>query len=169
MNSLFFLCLLFFSVVSFAGDAYSVLGLSPGASLEEIRSARNRLVRKYQAGLIALDKEAGEKLDEIQKAYRFLVEKKKAQPPKISQIIPLQGYDAVDAYAWNFATATFRYDERDHSFLDSRTGMRAIYHLELGKFVTKKGLYFDPQDGTYFDPALNSLVEPAGFCPYHKI
>lgn len=54
------------------GDPYTVLGLSPGASEEEIKAAYRRLAKKYHPDLHPGDQEAAKKMQEINAAYEAL-------------------------------------------------------------------------------------------------
>ena len=53
-------------------NPYSVLGVSPGASQEEISKAYKRLAKKYHPDLHPGDKEAAEKMSQINEAYNML-------------------------------------------------------------------------------------------------
>ncbi|MDP9426329.1 MAG: molecular chaperone DnaJ [Actinomycetota bacterium] len=55
-----------------AGDLYKVLGVSKGATREEIRRAYRRLARKYHPDANPNDKGAEERFKEIQHAYEVL-------------------------------------------------------------------------------------------------
>ena len=53
-------------------DPYKVLGVSPGASEEEIRKAHRNLAKKYHPDLNPGDAVAAEKMNEINAAYDLL-------------------------------------------------------------------------------------------------
>lgn len=53
-------------------DPYQVLGISPNASQEEISKAYKRLAKKYHPDLHPGDKEAAEKMSQINEAYNML-------------------------------------------------------------------------------------------------
>ncbi|MCD7860251.1 MAG: DnaJ domain-containing protein [Firmicutes bacterium] len=53
-------------------DPYSVLGVSPGASEEEIKKAYRRLAKQYHPDLHPGDEEAARKMREINAAYEEL-------------------------------------------------------------------------------------------------
>ncbi|MCA9218009.1 MAG: J domain-containing protein [Planctomycetales bacterium] len=62
-----------------AEDYYRTLGLSRGASAEEIQKSYRELARKYHPDLNPDDKTAKEKFQKIQKAYEVLSDPKKRQ------------------------------------------------------------------------------------------
>ena len=53
-------------------DPYSVLGLSPGASQEEVKRAYRRLAKKYHPDLNPGDAEAARKMQQINAAYELI-------------------------------------------------------------------------------------------------
>ncbi len=58
-------------------DLYKVLGLSRGASQEDIRKAHRKLVRKYHPDANPEDPRAEERFKEVQRAYEVLSDEKK--------------------------------------------------------------------------------------------
>ena len=50
-------------------EPYSVLGLEPGASDEEVKQAYRRLAKKYHPDLNPGDAEAARKMQEVNEAY----------------------------------------------------------------------------------------------------
>ena len=52
-----------------AKDPYSVLGVSPGASDDEVTKAYRKLAKKYHPDLNPGDEEAARKMSEINDAY----------------------------------------------------------------------------------------------------
>jgi curved DNA-binding protein CbpA len=60
-------------------DLYKVLGLSRGASQEDIRKAHRKLVRKYHPDANPEDPQAEERFKEIQQAYEVLSNPEKRQ------------------------------------------------------------------------------------------
>jgi len=62
-----------------AEDYYRILGLSKGASSNEIQKAYRELARKYHPDLNPDDKSAKEKFQQVQKAYEVLNDPKKRE------------------------------------------------------------------------------------------
>ena len=58
-------------------DFYEVLGLSKGASEEEIKKAYRKLAKQYHPDLNPGDKEAEAKFKEVNEAYTILTDKEK--------------------------------------------------------------------------------------------
>jgi DnaJ-class molecular chaperone len=58
-------------------DLYKLLGLSRGASRDDIRTAHRMLVRKYHPDANPQDPQAEERFKEIQQAYEVLSDDKK--------------------------------------------------------------------------------------------
>ncbi len=74
-------------------DPYSVLGVSPNASEEEIKKAFKTLAKKYHPDLNPGDKKAEEKFKEINEAYRILMNKGGSSSQQESS---QQGFDFND-------------------------------------------------------------------------
>jgi len=77
------------------GDPYKVLGLSPGASDEEVKKAYRRLAMKYHPDRNPGDEEAARKMQEINAAYEAIKNPEKAAPRQ-RQYDPFGGYGAED-------------------------------------------------------------------------
>ena len=60
-------------------DPYEVLGLSPGASDDEIKAAYRRLAKKYHPDLNGGSAEAEAKMKEVNEAYTILIKQKGQQ------------------------------------------------------------------------------------------
>ena len=54
-------------------DPYSVLGLSPGASDEEVKKAYKRLAKKYHPDIAGNSEEAARRMQEINAAYDQII------------------------------------------------------------------------------------------------
>ena len=81
-------------------DPYKVLGLSPGASDEEIKKAYRRLAKKYHPDLNPGDAEAARKMKEVNAAYEQI-----KNPEKFRQSQPggqggCGGYTQYDPFGW---------------------------------------------------------------------
>ena len=68
-------------------DYYEVLGLSKGASEEEIKKAYRKLAKQYHPDLNPGDKEAEAKFKEVNEAYTILTDKEK-RPGTTSSDMP---------------------------------------------------------------------------------
>ncbi len=73
-------------------DPYKVLGVSPNASDEEIKSAYRKLAKKYHPDLHPGDEEAAKKMQQINAAYEAIKNPQKAQPNPGSQGGSYGGY-----------------------------------------------------------------------------
>ena len=74
-------------------DPYQVLGVSPGASDEEIKQAYRRLAKKYHPDRNPGDEEAARQMQRVNAAYEQIKNPEKAQPHR-----PGYGYDPYGAY-----------------------------------------------------------------------
>ncbi len=78
-------------------DPYKVLGVSPNASDEEVKSAYRKLAKKYHPDLHPGDAEAAKKMQEINAAYEQIKNPEKAQPNPGSQ----GGYGRYGGYGYD--------------------------------------------------------------------
>ncbi len=62
-------------------DPYSILGVSPGASDDEIKSAYKKLAKKYHPDVTGNSPEAAAKMQDINAAYDEIMNKKKSYDP----------------------------------------------------------------------------------------
>ena len=76
-------------------DPYKVLGVSPGASDEEIKQAYRRLAKKYHPDLNPGDKVAAQKMQEVNAAYEQL------KNPENASSHQQNGYGGYGSYGYN--------------------------------------------------------------------
>jgi len=76
-------------------DPYKVLGVSPNASDEEIKTAYRKLAKKYHPDLNPGDAEAAKKMNEINAAYDQI---KNPQPQQQTYSNPWSAYSGGSAY-----------------------------------------------------------------------
>ena len=89
-----------------ANDPYAVLGLSHGASADEVKAAYRRLAKKYHPDLNPGNREAERKMKEINEAYDLIVSGKydpNAQQSAYSAYGARQGAGAYGAYGRTYA------------------------------------------------------------------
>jgi molecular chaperone DnaJ len=83
-------------------DPYKVLGVSPGASQDEIKKAYRQMAKKYHPDLHPNDPQANQRMNEINEAYDMLTNPEKyanrrAQQQQQSQSRQQYGYDQRNA------------------------------------------------------------------------
>ncbi len=79
-------------------DPYSVLGVSPDASDDEIKQAYRRLAKKYHPDLNPGDQEAAKKMQEINAAYERIKNPEKASASQGGSQQTYGGYDPFGGY-----------------------------------------------------------------------
>ena len=88
-------------------DPYKVLGVSPGASDEEIKQAYRRLAKKYHPDLTPGDKVAAQKMQEVNAAYEQIKNPEKASSHQQSGYSGYggYGYDPFGGYGRTYTTS----------------------------------------------------------------
>ena len=80
-------------------DPYKVLGVSPGASDEEIKKAYRRLAKKYHPDLNPGDAEAARKMKEVNAAYEQIKNPEKARQNTAGSYGNTGGYGGAGGYS----------------------------------------------------------------------
>ena len=88
-------------------DPYSVLGVSPGSSEDEIKSAYRRLAKQYHPDLHPNDPTAAQRMNEINAAYEQI--KNGAPPPGEPYTYAYDQRWQQDAYSSYYRQQTQRY------------------------------------------------------------
>ena len=88
-------------------DPYKVLGVSPGASDEEIKQAYRRLAKKYHPDLNPGDKVAAQKMQEVNAAYEQIKNPEKASSHQQNGYggYGSYGYDPFSGYGRTYTTS----------------------------------------------------------------
>lgn len=106
-------------------DPYSVLGVSPDASDEEIKQAYRRLAKKYHPDLNPGDKVAAQKMQEVNAAYEQIKNPEKAGPQQQSHQGGYgYGYDPFGGYQHSY-TGTGSGDQYQRS---------AYQYVRMGRY-----------------------------------
>ena len=83
-------------------DYYEILGLKKSASVDEIRSAHRRLVRKLHPDVNASDPKAAQKFQEVQEAYDTLSDpEKRASYDQFGRAGPMPPPPQGGSYGWD--------------------------------------------------------------------
>ena len=101
-------------------DLYKVLGLSSGASQEDIRKAHRKLVREYHPDANHEDPQAEERFKEIQQAYEVLSNPEKRQE-----------------YDKRFHTSSRKSSSRPRARTGERAGGETTYTVDLSELLAK--------------------------------
>jgi molecular chaperone DnaJ len=79
-------------------DPYRVLGVSPGASQEEIKKAYRKMAKKYHPDLHPDDPNANKKMNEVNEAYDMLTNPEKYASKRAQQQQSSQQYGYGQQY-----------------------------------------------------------------------
>ena len=148
-------------------DPYQVLGVSPDASDEEIKTAYRKLAKKYHPDRNPGDQEAAKKMQQINAAYEQI-----KNPEKSQRTDPFGGYHQRQSQG-QYQQAAFQYI-RFHRFREALNALQsdtnrngqwyylsALAHNGLGNQVTalehiRRAVSMEPNNYTYLQ-ALNAI------------
>lgn len=110
-------------------DPYKVLGVSPDASDEEIKSAYRKLAKKYHPDRNPGDQEAAKKMQEINAAYEQIKDPDKAQPGRQNTYGGYGGYSNDPFWDW------YEHRQRQQREPQGDNGQRAAYnYIRSGRY-----------------------------------
>ena len=106
-------------------DPYKVLGVSPGATDEEIKRAYRKLAKKYHPDLNPGDQEAAKKMQQVNAAYEQIKDPDKARQ---------QSYGGQGGYGYDPFGGWQRQQSYTQDSADERYQQSAYQYIRFGRY-----------------------------------
>lgn len=154
-------------------DPYQVLGITKGASPEEIKSAYRKMAKKYHPDLHPDDPAASEKMNEINEAYDMLQhpEKYEAQRRREEARSSYSGQGSYNRYSSGYSGSSYQnggnYGNRNSSGYNGAGGWYSDFNgFDFDDFFNNFGntytqretASFNPKDDPYDTPEMKAAV-----------